>query len=52
MVDARHIPEAIDALRTEFPHLSVRYAWPFAGEHLASFFVDHLRQFESRWCHV
>jgi len=42
------IPEALDALRTEFPHLSVRYAWPFAGGHLASFLVDHLRQFESR----
>jgi len=42
------IPEIIDELRVEFPHLSVRYAWPFAGEHLAAFFVDHLRQFERR----
>jgi sirohydrochlorin cobaltochelatase len=29
------IPETIDALRAEFPHLSLRYAWPFGGEHLA-----------------
>ena len=35
-------------LRAEFPHLSVRYAWPFAGEHLAEFFVEHLRQFDRR----
>lgn len=42
------IPETIDVLRIEFPHLSVRYAWPFAGENLASFLVDHLRQFEGR----
>jgi sirohydrochlorin cobaltochelatase len=42
------IPETLDALRIEFPHLSIRYAWPFAEKHLASFFVDHLRQFESR----
>src|SRR5512144_2530163 len=28
------IPETLDALRTQFPQLSVRYAWPFAGEHL------------------
>ena len=46
------IPEAIDALRAEFPHLSLRYAWPFGGEHLASFFVEHLRRFESRERHV
>jgi sirohydrochlorin cobaltochelatase len=44
----RDIPEIINALRAEFPHLSLRYAWPVAGEHLASFFVDHLRQFDSR----
>jgi sirohydrochlorin cobaltochelatase len=44
----RDIPEIVDALRAEFPHLSLRYAWPFAGEHLASLFVDHLRQFDSR----
>jgi len=42
------IPESIDALRAEFPHLSMRYAWPFAEEHLASFLVEHLRQFENR----
>ena len=46
------IPETIDALRAEFPHLSVRYAWPFGGEHLAGFFVEHLRRFESRERHV
>jgi sirohydrochlorin cobaltochelatase len=44
----RDIPEIINALREEFPHLSLRYAWPVAGERLASFFVDHLRQFESK----
>jgi len=42
------IPEVINQLQIEFPHLSVRYAWPFAREHLASFFVDHLRRFDSR----
>ena len=46
------IPETLDALRTQFPQLSVRYAWPFAGEHLASFFVEHLRRFESKERHV
>jgi len=44
----RDIPEIINALRAEFPHLSLRYAWPVAGDHLASFLVDHLRQFDSR----
>lgn len=42
------IPEVIHQLQIDLPHLSVRYAWPFAPERLASFFVDHLRQFESR----
>ena len=42
------IPEVINGLRAEFPHISVRYAWPFAGEHLAAFLADHLRQFDSR----
>ncbi len=46
------IPETIDALRAEIPHLSVRYAWPFGAAQLASFFVDHLRRFESRERHV
>lgn len=46
------IPETIDASRAELPHLSVRYAWPFGQEHLASFFVEHLRRFESRERHV
>jgi sirohydrochlorin cobaltochelatase len=40
------IPESIGALRVEFPHLDIRYAWPFAGERLAAFFVEHLRQFD------
>jgi sirohydrochlorin cobaltochelatase len=44
----RDIPEIINALREEFPHLSVRYAWPVAAEHLAWFFVHHLRQFDGR----
>lgn len=42
----REIPESIDALRVEFPHLDIRYAWPFAPERLASLFVEHLRQFD------
>jgi sirohydrochlorin cobaltochelatase len=42
------IPEIIVELQAELPHLSVRYAWPFAGEHLAAFFVEHLRHFDSR----
>ena len=40
------IPEIINALGAECPHLSLRYAWPFAGQQLASFFVEHLRQFD------
>jgi sirohydrochlorin cobaltochelatase len=46
------IPETIEALRAEFPHLSVRYAWPFGGDHLASFLVEHLRRFERTERHV
>lgn len=46
------IPDTLLALRTEFPHLNLRYAWPFGGEHLASFFVEHLRRFESRERHA
>jgi sirohydrochlorin cobaltochelatase len=46
------IPETIDALRAEFPDLCLRYAWPFGGEHLAGFFVEHLRRFESGERHV
>jgi sirohydrochlorin cobaltochelatase len=42
------IPENISALRAELPHLRLHYAWPFAGEHLAAFFVEHLRQFDGR----
>jgi sirohydrochlorin cobaltochelatase len=42
------IPEALDSLRAEFPHLRLRYAWPFAGEHLAALFVEHLRRFDDR----
>jgi len=42
------IPEIMNALRAEFPHISVRYAWPFAPEHLASFFVEHLGRFDGR----
>ena len=42
------IPEIINTLRAELPHLSLRYAWPFAEEHLASFFVEHLRQLECK----
>jgi len=42
------IPEIISALRAELPHLRLHYAWPFAGEHLAAFFEEHLRQFDSR----
>jgi sirohydrochlorin cobaltochelatase len=40
------IPESIGALRVEFPHLDIRYAWPFAAERLAALFVEHLRQFD------
>jgi sirohydrochlorin cobaltochelatase len=40
------IPESIDAVRAEFPHLDICYAWPFAAEHLAGFFVEHLLQFD------
>ena len=42
------IPETISALQAELPHLRLHYAWPFAGEHLAGFFAEHLRQFDSR----
>ena len=40
------IPESIAALRVEFPHLDIRYAWPFAAERLASLLVEHLRRFD------
>jgi sirohydrochlorin cobaltochelatase len=40
------IPESIDALRVEFPHLDIRYAWPFRAERLVALFVEHLRQFD------
>jgi sirohydrochlorin cobaltochelatase len=43
------IPNIISDLRAEFPQVSVRYAWPFPGEHLAAFFVEHLRQFDKRY---
>jgi sirohydrochlorin cobaltochelatase len=39
------IPETISALRAQWPHLRLQYAWPFAGEHLAAFFAEHLRRF-------
>jgi sirohydrochlorin cobaltochelatase len=42
------IPQIINELRAELPHLRLQYAWPFAGEHLAAFFVEHLRQFDVR----
>ena len=42
------IPETINALRAELPQLRLHYAWPFAGEYLAAFFAEQLRQFDSR----
>jgi sirohydrochlorin cobaltochelatase len=42
------VPQTINELRAELPHLRVQYAWPFAGEHLAAFFAEHLRQFGGR----
>ena len=42
------IPQTINEIRAELPHLRLHYAWPFTGEHLASFFVEHLRQFDRR----
>jgi sirohydrochlorin cobaltochelatase len=39
------IPETIALLRAELPQIDVRYAWPFAGNHLAAFLADHLRRF-------
>jgi sirohydrochlorin cobaltochelatase len=42
------IPETLSALRAEVPHLRLQYAWPFAGEHLAAFLAEHLRQFDGR----
>jgi sirohydrochlorin cobaltochelatase len=42
------IPESIDELRRELPGVDIHYAWPFAAEHLAAFFVEHLRQFDLR----
>ena len=42
------IPQTINELRAELPHLMLQYAWPFAGEHLAAFFVEHLRQSDGR----
>jgi len=42
----QEIPESLEALRVELPHLDIRYAWPFAAERLATFVVEHLRQFD------
>ena len=42
------IPELIERLRAELPHVALRYAWPFAGDHLAEFFAEHLRRFSAR----
>ena len=42
------ITQAINELRAELPHLRLHYAWPFAGEHLAAFLAEHLRQFDRR----
>ena len=40
------IPETLEGLRAEFPHLDIRYAWPFPAEHLATFLAAHLRRFD------
>ena len=42
------IPQTLDELRAELPHVRLHYAWPFAGEHLAAFFVEHLRRSDGR----
>ncbi len=42
------IPRTIGELRAEIPHITLHYAWPFAGEQLTAFFVEHLRQFNVR----
>lgn len=41
------IPETLTELRAEFPEVTIRYAWPFPGEHLAQFFAEHLRRVET-----
>jgi hypothetical protein len=29
-------------------HLALQYIWPFAGKHVAAFFVEHLRRPDGR----
>jgi sirohydrochlorin cobaltochelatase len=38
------IPEVIAALREVHAGVEIAYAWPFALEHVARFFADHVRR--------
>jgi sirohydrochlorin cobaltochelatase len=41
------IPESLDRLRRRFPHVHIRYAWPFDLPAVASMLASQLQRFES-----
>jgi CbiX. len=41
------IPESLDRLRRRFPHVQIRYAWPFDLPAVASMLASQLQRFES-----
>ncbi|NIQ01191.1 MAG: sirohydrochlorin chelatase, partial [Nitrospinaceae bacterium] len=40
------IPEALDHLRSRYPDIEIRYAWPANLDLLAKMLADHLKTFE------
>ncbi len=41
------IPESLDRLRLGFPHVEIRYAWPFDLPAVATMLASQLQRFES-----
>jgi sirohydrochlorin cobaltochelatase len=41
------IPESLDRLRRRFPHVHIRYAWPFDLPAVAGMLASQLQRFES-----
>jgi sirohydrochlorin cobaltochelatase len=41
------IPESLDRLRRRFPHVEIRYAWPFDLPAVATMLASQLQRFES-----
>ena len=40
------IPEILARLRTQYPHVALRYAWPFDLSSVAHMLAEHLLQFQ------